>query len=267
MQIRWRLPRLPEAAGPRQGWARVDGVPADARLGLLIVGASSAAGVGVDLQDDALAGRLSQALARRLGLAVRWQFCARSGVTTGQAARWLADAVPADVAVVVTGVNDVVSQVRPAKALAARADLIAVLRQRTGVRHVVLAPVPPMQRFSSLPQPLRWLAGRAAVAHERALAGWAALQAGSAICPSTCHCTIRRCWRGRACIPARRSTGCGARPWPSISPPPFGPGSEHRAARRRSANPRLSRSFSPWAPAWACLGCRSPHRSDWPRSP
>ena len=178
MHTRWRLPKLPEAAGPRQGVVTADGAPADAQLGLLIVGDSSAAGVGVDLQDDALAGRLSQALARRLGLAVRWQLCAGSGVTSAQAAGLLAGAMPADVAVVVTGVNDVVDQVRPAIALTARAALVADLRQRTGVRHVVLTPVPPMHKFSGLPQPLRWLAGRDAAAHERALAGWAALQAG-----------------------------------------------------------------------------------------
>ena len=178
VHTRWRLPKLPEAAGPRRGLVTADGAAPGARLGLLIVGDSSAAGVGVDRQDDALAGRLSQALARRLGLAVQWQLCASSGVTTAGAVRLLADAMPADVAVVVTGVNDVVDQVRPAAALSARAELVAALRQRTGVRHVVLTPVPPMHRFSGLPQPLRWLAGRDAAAHERALAGWAAQQHG-----------------------------------------------------------------------------------------
>ena len=178
VHTRWRLPKLPEAAGPRCGRVCAEGAPANAQLGLLIVGDSSAAGVGVDRQDDALAGRLSQALARRLGLAVQWQLCANSGVTTAQAVGLLVDALPADVAVVVTGVNDVVDQVRPATALAARADLVAALRQRTGVRHVVLTPVPPMHKFSGLPQPLRWLAGRDAAAHEHALARWVALQSG-----------------------------------------------------------------------------------------
>ena len=178
VHTRWRLPKLPEAAGPRRGRVSAEGAPANAQLGLLIVGDSSAAGVGVDLQDDALAGRLSQALTRRLGLAVQWQLCANSGVTTAQAAGLLVDALPADVAVVVTGVNDVVDRVRPAIALTARAALVADLRRRAGVRHVVLTPVPPMHCFSGLPQPLRWLAGRDAAAHERALAGWAARQDG-----------------------------------------------------------------------------------------
>lgn len=174
LQTRRRLPRLPEAAGPRRGCVG-DGT---LRLGLLIVGDSSAAGVGVTSQDDALAGCLSRALAQRLGLSVHWQLCARSGITSAQACELVAEADAADVAVVVTGVNDVVDQVRPATAMAARRQLVQALVQRTGARQVVMTPVPPMHRFSGLPQPLRWVAGRDAAAHERALAGWAQVQPG-----------------------------------------------------------------------------------------
>ena len=172
VRTRRRLPRLPEAAGPREGIAG----RGPAGPSLLIVGDSSAAGVGVDLQDDALAGRLSQALAQQHRCSVRWQLCARTGVTTAQALALLLGARPADVAVVVTGVNDVVDQVPPQRALAARAQLVQALRQRLGVRHVVMTPVPPMHRFAGLPQPLRWLAGRDAAAHEVALARWAGSQ-------------------------------------------------------------------------------------------
>ncbi len=171
---RWRLPRLPEADGPREG---VAGRGA-AALSLLILGDSSAAGVGVDTQADALAGQLSQALAKRLRCRLHWQLCAQSGVTTAQALALLDDARPADVAVVVSGVNDVVDQVPPARAIQHREQLLMALRQRTGARHVVMTPVPPMHRFAGLPQPLRWVAGRDAAAHERALAAWVRTQHG-----------------------------------------------------------------------------------------
>ena len=174
LHTRRTIPRLPEAAGPRQGTVGRGTLA----LRLLIVGDSSAAGVGVDTQDDALSGRLSRALAQRLGVRVRWQLCALSGITSAQAHTLLGSAAPADVAVVVTGVNDVVDQVRPATALAARGQLLQVLRQRTGIRHTVMTPVPPMRHFAGLPQPLRWVAGRDAAAHQAALAGWAARQAG-----------------------------------------------------------------------------------------
>lgn len=171
---RRRLPKLPEAAGPRQGTVG----HGEAGPALLILGDSSAAGVGVDHQRDALAGQLGRALARRLGQRLRWQLCARSGVTTAQALALVDEARPAEVAVVVTGVNDVVDLVPPRRALAQRAALVQALRQRAGVRHVVVTAVPPMGRFAGLPQPLRWLAGRDAAAHERALAAWAHRQPG-----------------------------------------------------------------------------------------
>jgi lysophospholipase L1-like esterase len=174
VRTRQRLPRLPEAAGPREGVAGTG----EAGPSLLIVGDSSAAGVGVETQDQALAGQLSQALARLTGRRIAWQVCARSGVNTEQALDLLHEARPADVAVVVTGVNDVVDQVPPARALAARIRLVAALRERTAVGQVVMTPIPPMGRFAGLPQPLRWLAGRDAEAHERALGRWAAPQAG-----------------------------------------------------------------------------------------
>ena len=169
VHTRRRLPKLPEAAGPREG---VAGSGA-AGPSLLIVGDSSAAGVGVDQQEQALAGQLSSALAERLGLAVRWQLCAQSGLSSAQMLALLPDARPADVAVLVSGVNDVIDQISPRQALRDRQALLDALRQRTGVRHVVMTPVPPMGHFSGLPQPLRWLAGRDATAHEAALARWA----------------------------------------------------------------------------------------------
>jgi lysophospholipase L1-like esterase len=170
--IRRTMPQLPEAAGPRRG--RV-GRGRDG-LGLLIIGDSSAAGVGVDHQDKALAGRLSRALAQRLGQPVRWQLCARSGINSAQALALVDEAQPADVAVLVTGVNDVVDQMSPTRALYCRERLVTALRERVGVRHVVVTPVPPMHLFAGLPQPLRWVAGLDAAAHEYALSRWAALQ-------------------------------------------------------------------------------------------
>lgn len=58
-RVRATALRLPEAAGPRTAEGSA--------LRLLIVGDSSAAGVGAAHQDEALAGRLAQALAARLG--------------------------------------------------------------------------------------------------------------------------------------------------------------------------------------------------------
>lgn len=168
-RVRATALRLPEAAGPREACG-----PA---LRLLIVGDSSAAGVGARHQDEALAGRLAQALSTRLGQPVGWQLFATSGHRSEQAlaAFEAAHVMPADVLITSLGVNDVVDQIAPVQALAALDRIHALATARAGVRLSVHCAAPPMQQFPLLPQPLRWFFGRQAahfnVALSSAIAG------------------------------------------------------------------------------------------------
>jgi lysophospholipase L1-like esterase len=167
---RGRVPRLPEAAGAREGVVG-SGLP----LRLLVAGDSSAAGVGVSEQQHALAQPLARTLARRSGRRVSWQLLAQTGLTTAQLRDHLRAFEPRvwDLVVVVTGVNDVVEQVPSHHAVAARDALANQLRNRHGVQHVAFAPLPPVHRFPALPQPLRWVAGTDARRHNVALREWA----------------------------------------------------------------------------------------------
>jgi lysophospholipase L1-like esterase len=168
---RVRMPRLPEAQGPRSGQAG-----AGPALRLLVAGDSSAAGVGVLTQRDALAPRLAHVLAAQRELQVHWQLLACSGLTTAGTLGLLQaqTRLQADVAVIVTGVNDVVDQVPSHRAVAAREALANWLRNAAGVQHVVFAPLPPVHAFHGLPQPLRWVAGSDARRHNTALRRWTA---------------------------------------------------------------------------------------------
>ncbi len=168
---RKRLPRLPEAEGPRAGV-----IGRGRSLRLLIAGDSSAAGVGVANQQQALAAPMAQRLAALCGAQVRWALIAQSGLTTKQAHQRLQGESLGtwDVAVVITGVNDVVDQVPSHHAVAARDALANGLRNAHGVLHVAFAPLPPVHRFPGLPQPLRWVAGADARRHNAALERWAA---------------------------------------------------------------------------------------------
>lgn len=172
LRTRARVPSLPEAAGAREG---VVGRGAVA-LRLLIAGDSSAAGVGVATQRQALAGQLLPLLAARRSARIHWALLARSGLTTAQTFELLRDAqVPAaDLAVVVTGVNDVIDQVASPRAVRERDRIANLLRNGRGVQHVVFCPLPPVHEFPSLPQPLRWMAGADARRHNRALRDWVA---------------------------------------------------------------------------------------------
>ncbi len=167
---RTRVPRLPEAAGEREG-----ATGRGPLLRLLMLGDSSAAGVGVARQSQALAGYLPPALATQAVVRVQWRLVAQSGLTSAQCLQHIESSAPfeADVAVVVLGVNDVVDQVPSRSAVAARESIANRLRNGHGVAHVVFAPLPPVQHFPALPQPLRWVAGRDAKRHDDAVAAWA----------------------------------------------------------------------------------------------
>jgi lysophospholipase L1-like esterase len=166
-QVRASALRLPEAAGAREGVAGSGRVA----LRVLIVGDSSAAGVGVGTQDEAFAGQLAQSLVERTGAAVGWQLVATSGHTAADAARALARTKlqTADLLVTALGVNDVLDQTRPARFLAALDEIHALAVTRAQVTHTWHCGLPPLGTFALLPQPLRWILGRDAAHLDRAL--------------------------------------------------------------------------------------------------
>jgi lysophospholipase L1-like esterase len=147
--------RLPEASGPRS--EQVGQGPA---LRVLILGDSSAAGVGVVQQSQALAGQLVPHLAQSHH--VTWQLVARSGATTARARALLAGHGPCDVAITALGVNDVLRHT-PARAFAqAQRAVLQDLRARHGAKVVLASAVPPLGDFTTFPQPLRAHLGRRA---------------------------------------------------------------------------------------------------------
>jgi lysophospholipase L1-like esterase len=165
-RLRRSTPRLPEPPGARHGKAGVG----FSRLRLLIVGDSSAAGVGVDDQAQALAPLLAQALARQLsagpmGLtSVSWQLVARTGLSSQSALAMLAATrlEPADVLVTVLGVNEVLKQTPPARWLHNLDALRSHAKHRAKVRYTVHCAPPRMDLMPMLPQPLRWVLGASA---------------------------------------------------------------------------------------------------------
>ncbi|MEP7141032.1 MAG: SGNH/GDSL hydrolase family protein [Caldimonas sp.] len=165
---------LPEAAGPRDGVFGGDGTTP---IRILVAGDSSAAGVGVAEQAQSVIGHLVRALHEATGRPIAWSLRARTGLTTRAVRALLAGGPPidAEIAVVITGVNDVIDQIPARRAVRDRAELAEWLLG-AGVRHVVFAPLPPIDRFPLLPQPLRGVMGGDARRHDAALARWAATQ-------------------------------------------------------------------------------------------
>lgn len=165
--------RLPEAAGPRYGLEGTAG-NSSKPLRILVVGDSSAAGVGVDEQSQALAQPVAQLLADKTGRPVAWQLVAKSGINTKEAIELLlnCDLGPVDFLVTAVGTNDVTSQRAPTQFLQDYARLVKSLRHRTGALGLVATGLPPLRILPAAPHPLRWYLGRYAARLDRKLKDW-----------------------------------------------------------------------------------------------
>lgn len=162
---------LPEPSGLRAG---VEGA-GEPHLRVLVTGDSSAAGVGAETQDEALARPLARELVRRLGGSVHWRLVAQTGLDSEGVLGLLRheDVRPADVAIVVVGVNDVTSEVPLHRALRWRMEIARWLFSHAAVKHVWFTSMPEMERFPLIPQPLAWYAGVHARRNNAAQARWA----------------------------------------------------------------------------------------------
>ena len=154
-------PVLPEAAGPREG---TEGAGEHgAELALLVLGESTAAGVGAGTQAGGLGRQAAIALASRTGRPVRWRVVARTGTTVD---RVLARLVPQlgsesyDVIAVALGVNDVLKLTSRARWERGVAALAGSLRSRLGLGgRIVACGIPDLTMFPALPWPLRAVLG------------------------------------------------------------------------------------------------------------
>lgn len=177
LRLRARALRLPEPPGPRSGNLG-NGPP----LRLLILGDSSAAGVGAPHQDQALSGQLTAALAPHCRLI--WRLEAKTGATSRSTLANLQalPPTPCDVVLLVLGVNDVTSFAPLRRVLSDRATIAQTLHVRFGTPRLLITGIPPLARFPLLPDPLRWILGQRAARLDRALSDQARM-AGHAYLP------------------------------------------------------------------------------------
>ncbi|MEM7029723.1 MAG: SGNH/GDSL hydrolase family protein [Chloroflexota bacterium] len=162
--VRRTVPLLPEPPGDRVGVSGT-GKP----LHLLVVGDSSAAGVGADTMQEALLGQVVQNLTSTFE--VHWSLIARTGATSRGTLRHLQKqpSQTFDVAVTALGVNDVTAGRSVKVWIEEQNQLIDLLQTKFGVRHLILSGLPPVSHFPSLPQPLRWYLGSQAKRFDKAL--------------------------------------------------------------------------------------------------
>jgi lysophospholipase L1-like esterase len=156
--------RLPDPAGRRNG---ISGQGPGLRL--LIVGDSSAVGVGTSHQEEALLGQMRKRLSQTN--TVHWSVEAQTGATTSDAIARL-KARPKekfDLVTVSLGVNDITSRVPLSEWLQSISTLLNLVEHKFQADVICVSGIPPMQHFPLLPQPLRWIVGEQAKRFDRAL--------------------------------------------------------------------------------------------------
>lgn len=155
---------LPEPEGARAG--RVgEGPP----LRMLLLGDSSAAGVGVSAQSEALSGQLLDRLSPHFS--VDWVLEAKTGRTTQQMFKRLVrmPAAQYDIAVTALGVNDITKRASRENWLEDTELMWDLLQSKFGVRQIYVSGIPKIGQFPLLPPLLRWLLGRQGLRYDEGL--------------------------------------------------------------------------------------------------
>ena len=157
-RVRRTALELPEAAGPREG---IKGEGPSMRL--LVLGDSAAAGVGVRAQDEAITGRLVDALAAQQRQ-VRWRLVARSGDRLSHLLKSVqtAPSQPQDLIVISVGINNVLKGTPPERWRQGLQALMKAVDERHTPQRVALCGIPRLQDFPLLPHPLAWVLGERA---------------------------------------------------------------------------------------------------------
>ena len=175
-RLRRDTPRLADAATPWSG--RLDG-PTTAMgappLRLLVLGDSTAAGVGAPSQQEALPGNLARSLSAHFDRAVEWTVVGENGATSRDLLeRFLPAATDAayDIVFLTIGANDALGiRSRAAFGRDIR-SLLAALRTASPDATILMSSLPAFFRFELLPNPLRfnlYLHSRSLEAEARAI--------------------------------------------------------------------------------------------------
>lgn len=165
MRVRSSTETLPPATGPATGTSGEEesGPP----LRVAVLGESTAAGCGVRTHDEGFPGRLAHELATREGRPVTWEVVGQHAATTRRIRHRLLPELSKDldVAVLLAGVNDVLSRRSPQDWREDFTGIVDGLGERA--EHVAVAGIPAFDRFPSLPATLsRYLAERAGALDE-----------------------------------------------------------------------------------------------------
>lgn len=154
-QVRRRTPRMAPPPGATTG--RVGAAKGEPRFRLLVVGDSSAAGVGADHMDETLAPKLARRLAETFGAVATWRTVGANSATAEELCEYVVPHIARDPythILLLAGTNDMKDYVTRRRFDHSFGGLLFALHARWPAATVVWSPIIDMRTVPALPKTL-----------------------------------------------------------------------------------------------------------------
>ena len=157
--IRRETVELPEAAGPTSGTVAGN----EHAITIVVMGESTAAGVGAATHEDGLAGQLAKVLARDTGRTIHWHAVAAKGLTLRQIRRQLIPKVvelKPDAILLASGMNDLI-RLQSASGYGRQLERFVLRLQNKldGIVPILVSPLPDLSQFPAIPEDIGVIMG------------------------------------------------------------------------------------------------------------
>ena len=164
--VRRKVGRLPDAAGEKSGTFTVDD---EETVSLLVLGESTAAGVGASTHETGLAGQFARFLGEKIGKSVRWQVVGKSGITVKRTIDELVPLIPSEkfdyIMLALCG-NEVLSLRSPRAFRRDMRRLIALLKARHPEATFFITNAPAVHLSPVLPFPIKNILSQLSAMHD-----------------------------------------------------------------------------------------------------
>jgi lysophospholipase L1-like esterase len=164
--VRRQVGRLPDAGGEKRGKFTVAGA---ASVKLLVLGESTAAGVGASTHETGLAGQFAKFLGEKIGKSVEWQVVGKSGITVKRTIAELVPLIPDEkfdyIMLALCG-NEVLSLHSPRVFRRDMRRLVAILQAKNADATFFITNAPAIRLSPILPFPIKFILGHLSALHD-----------------------------------------------------------------------------------------------------
>jgi lysophospholipase L1-like esterase len=166
--VRRKIGRLPDASGETSGKFGVGNINQTAKL--LVIGESTAAGVGARTHESALAGQFARFLSRKIGKSVEWRVIGKSGITVAETIQELVPQIPPEkfdyILVALCG-NEVLRLRSPRRFRRDMLSLLNILQTRNPDATFFITNAPAIRLSPVLPHPIKFILGHLSALHDK----------------------------------------------------------------------------------------------------